>query len=95
MEFCRKCDSMIVRGVCPKCFGLKKNEPNIRVTIKNNKKIERVQPQLITPKEVTEAICRNKCGSTQAYITKHQLRAGDEAETLILTCIKCNKTWRI
>jgi len=42
---------------------------------------------------VTEAECP-RCGHDKAGYWTQQTRAGDEAETKFLKCLKCGHTWR-
>lgn len=94
MVFCEVCDSRLVRSTCPKCSSIPIGLPKITLNIKKKEQKEE-EVYFNCKKEEVNMPCKKKCGSNRVYITKHQLRAGDEAETLIITCIKCKAVWRI
>ena len=94
MKFCKSCDSIIIEGNCLKCSSriFKERKINIKIVPEEKKKISKF---IMKKEKISISACKDiHCESKEAYISKHQIRAGDEAETLICTCILCNNTWR-
>jgi len=101
MEFCPKCDSLLVPKkdkdeivlACSSC-KYKKRGGATKIVEKTEglKKIEAVDDQANTL-PVTKTECP-ECGNKKAYFRSEQTRAADEPETLFFTCTKCSKIWR-
>ena len=101
MEFCPKCESLLVpkkeKGdvilACSSCrYKQKGTATKIVEKTTSLKKIEVVDEQAVTL-PVTEAECP-ECGHKKVYFRSEQTRAADEPETLFFTCKKCGKNWR-
>lgn len=58
--------------------------------------LEHRSRQSITPKTSTRYRCK-MCGGTETSVREYQSRAGDEASTTSIMCIKegCGHTWRV
>lgn len=102
--FCPKCGAILLPKkvdnknamACSSCGFTDKN-PGTKLTEKSGKEsgkisiIEKDVESEVLPK--IDAECP-KCKHTKAYYWTVQTRAGDEAETKFLKCVKCNHTWR-
>lgn len=90
--FCKLCERRMVNNSCFKCSkNYYRNTRKIEINLERPK-IQEIQS---SKKEITEIKCpKSSCTSSTAYVSKHQMRAGDEAETLVLTCTLCSKIWR-
>ena len=105
MEFCKKCNSLMLpekKGneiylKCTKCNYREKLEASKSKTLKLTKKLE--TKKIITieneniPLPTTEKVCPN-CGHTQAFYFLQQTRAADEPPTQFFKCKKCGHIWR-
>lgn len=67
----------------------------------NNKLYETVPISAFVKKSIVTAvkntvgiICR-KCGSDNVYSESRQLRSGDEAASILYTCLNCGQKWRV
>jgi len=100
MEFCPKCDSLMVPRkdknttymVCASCGYKQKGEKKLTEKTKGFQKVEAIEKSASTL-PTTEMECP-ECGNDTAYYRSEQTRAADEPETLFFTCTKCGKTWR-
>ena len=94
MKFCKLCYSLLILNKCVKCERVPLNRKNLDIKVEVKKK-EPVKTFIMKKEKTSIERCRGfECKSKEAFITKHQLRAGDEGETLIFTCYVCKKTWR-
>jgi len=101
--FCPKCGSILMpkkesgKKVMTCSCGYKTTDMEIaalKETIsKKEKKVEVIDKEKLQTLPKTKAKCP-KCGHNEAYFWLVQTRAGDEAETKFLRCVKCNHTWR-
>ena len=99
MEFCEKCNGLIIvqgdKAQCANC-GYK---PKKRVKIESSEKIESRESVAVINEKAenvypeVEMTCP-KCKHKKAYFWTTQTRASDEAETKFYKCTKCNHTWR-
>ena len=105
MEFCEKCDAMMVPFTkedgtrvlkCRSCEHTKEIEGKLKVSQNIEKgprdKIIVVEDDSI-PMPVTKASCP-KCSNNDAYYWTVQTIRGDEGATEFYRCTKCKHTWR-
>ncbi len=85
---CRSCGAVQEIGESKKEYVMSDDHPNA-----SGKESVVVVKDEIVPYPKTKAICR-KCGNKEAYYYSVQTRGGDEAETVYLTCTKCNHVWK-
>ena len=80
---------------CPRCSYVSEDEQGavIRETLNENKVKMDVIDADVETLPITDAQCP-KCGNDRAYFWTVQTRAGDEAETKFLKCVKCKNIWR-
>lgn len=99
MQFCPKCGAVLIQKkklfACPKCSYTTNEKVKIVSTEKLSKKeaIEVLHEKDTNIWPVVAETCP-KCGNPKAYYFTAQMRAGDEAETRFLKCVKCKHIWR-
>jgi len=97
--FCERCGGLMKPkdGVltCDKCQVTKKLKEEDKQTIvahREQKEIALIDSAATLP--IDRQVLCEKCGNTQAYYVIRQMRAADEAETMIYQCTKCGYKWR-
>ena len=101
--FCPKCGSVLVPKkhagkrvmACSSCSYIDKGGKGriVEEIKKSGEKVEVVGEEVLETFPKTKEECP-KCGHNEAYYWMLQTRAGDEAETKFLKCVKCKHTWR-
>lgn len=103
MDFCQKCESILVPVTekekqvlkCPIC----NKKVKTRLSVKEEVVKEKVGKGVSETEEQTMATVNleqpcEKCGNTKAFTWSIQTRASDEPETEFFRCTKCKYTWR-
>lgn len=101
VEFCKKCDAIIMGSkgdeiTCPNCGEPQKAKTEIKLTEKIKKAEEKEVMDTDNQTEIhpiTDAECP-ECKSPKAYYWTKQTRAGDEPETQFFKCVECAHQWR-
>ncbi|MFH1978677.1 MAG: transcription factor S [Candidatus Aenigmatarchaeota archaeon] len=104
MDFCKKCDSVMVSKteknkvvlVCRKCGQKRLDYKPLEISEKVEK---RPQDDVIIIEKNEELLPRTKvvcpkCGNKEAVWWLQQTRSIDEAPTLFLRCTTCKNSWR-
>ncbi|MBU5678863.1 MAG: transcription factor S [Candidatus Aenigmatarchaeota archaeon] len=105
MEFCKKCNSLMLpekKGKeaylkCTKCGHKEKIDASKSSELRIIKKHE-IKKTITIEKEdvnlpITDKMCPS-CGYTQAFYFLQQTRAADEPPTQFFKCKKCGHIWR-
>lgn len=102
MEFCPKCNSMLLPvekdgKVSLECNCGYKKGASSKITVKEKVKHEERGKGAVDKEESTIATVKEecpKCKNNKAYWWTEQTRASDEPETQFYRCTKCRHTWR-
>lgn len=100
MLFCPKCGAILKpkqeKGkrflACSCGYTNRKEKASFSETVENKEEIEVVEEN-DDALPTTEVECP-QCGHMKAGYWTAQTRAGDEAETKFMKCLKCSHTWR-
>jgi transcription factor S len=99
MEFCNKCQSLIVvkegKAICAACGTKASKKPKLEVAekITHTDSVAVINEQEASTYPIVDNPCP-KCKNHKSFFWTKQTRSSDESETKFYKCIKCNHTWR-
>ena len=99
MEFCNKCQSLIVvqdgKPICAACGAKSSKKPKLEVAekIAHAESVAVINEKESSTYPIVDNKCP-KCKNAKSFFWTKQTRSSDESETKFYKCTKCDHTWR-